>query len=656
MGAMLRYFRDHPWQRRVTTLCLAGILGLLAAAVVAPHVRNQRLIRALTDSDVQRREAAIWRAQELARRSPRFRLALNEALDTPDDTRFDAIAGALVRLRLFHVPGRSPEAVDRLKRIAFARLQPKSPSPAGGEDDEAPMRHSVIRRFILDRRTGAETHRLLLLAAADPAASVRREAALLAVMADDGAAIGALADDTDASVRSRLWTDLGLAGRGDFADRIARAFAGAAEGPEAPAAAYALAILGPNETARLVAERIRSEPPGVTLEKLLWVATMLPRQEAGASVIDALGRATAGAEAAGPAEGDNLSAAMAILAAGHLRLPEAGSSVLAALEVSGVEDAVRRRTTLASAAWAARRLDLPAGSRLKDLMKTAFGQETSLAMIEAAGSLSVSLRTAASPSAAAEVSRAEAIETLTAAASRTDVPLAAAAAALALWQVEPGAGERAIVQAAQAEGTLGGDWLAWHVAGSDPAAGERIARALLEVPYDNNAKAAGAMMLALAVRRPDRAADAMALLRERFGPDEAPKPSDGMLLESYRCALHLLGESRHVRRLNKLLAGGGFPQRRLLTALLLTGDRAGTDWLLANGQYGPSTVSYLLGNKTIGEVLHAARGDLPRFEPLASPRVRLWLAEIIQDAYLLSEAGLGGVFVEGRPTHGTPED
>lgn len=646
MRTVLTYFRQHPWQWRTMTILLAGLIGLLAAYLFYPSIRAYRVVSALTDGKPAERDAAIERATRLARQDPLVVAALNKALvPKANDFAFEAIAKALQDAKLFYVPDRPTWQIDRLQRLGFERRYPvqatTSTAPAtqpakDEEDGEAASRRDVVWHFVLANSPGKDTDRLLTLASLDSAPSVRREAALLAALVNSAPAIDRLLLDQNPAVRAAMVLDLGLAGRAQYGPRVAE-FLRSSDALEAANAAYALACLQPSQWSPAIAERIRITPPGALRDKLLWVATLLPPQVVGPAVLEAL---QAPAEAA-----ENPDRTMPILAAGALKLDAASPILLAKLKVIDVPDALRRREELTAAVWACRQINTPAAMELDTLMRTAYSPQLERLMIESALSLaqavlSANPGTTSVPTAPAgtqgESTRQHAIQTLIAATSRTDAPVAGAAAALALWQLEPRSGELAIIQAAQASEWLPGEWLAWRLSRLDPATAERVAMELLNVRYNDDARAGGAMMLALADRDTLRAPTALGTLADRFGPPEAPASRNGILNETYRCAVLLLGQRQYQANTETLLAGGEFPQRRLMTALLLSGSRRGADWLLANPQLSPADLDYLLGGKTIGEVLQLAQPTLPHYEPLATPPVRLWQAQILQDAYVLN--------------------
>jgi len=631
MGELLRYFRQHPWHRRLITLSLAGILGMVVALVGYPYLRNWRAIEALSDPDPAKRAKAIEQAVWMAREFDDFREDLEEALDTGDDERFATIAEVLDKAELFRVEGRCPEQLDRFERILFARSQPRggattaTSAPSESARELELDRREVVHEFILRDRSEAETLKLLVLAAADPAACVRRKAALLAAKLGHTASIEALLADPVPTVRAWVMIDLALAGRSAFTEQVARRLAGADDPGELSCAAWALAKLDPARAAAAVAGKIAATPPGALQDRLLWVATMLPPESIGPAVVEA----AASASAAGAPLRMPILASVRLMP-GDRRVRQLVEKVL---KVADGEDVLRRRGELAVAAWATRQLGLPAVEALNTLLRAGFARETSLVMTETALSLG-ELAPAAPP-----MVRHLVVGTLGRAVADPRSALASAAAAVAAWRIDPAAGRPLVIAAAKQKSRLASDWLAWHMAeraGEDAAAVEGLAIELLGVPYSNDAKAAGVAMLALAARGTERQADALAVLAHRFGPDENPYPRDGVLQESYRCALLLLGQTRHAPGLERVLAERQFPHRRVLTALLLTSSRYGADWLLGRDERTAEAISGLLGSKTIGEVLGAARPDLPPYEYLAAFDVRVWQADIIRDAYLLS--------------------
>ena len=95
MRQILRYFREHPWQRLAVSLSAALAAGAGIALVATPIVTALILLRRMGSEDPLVREDAVLRAMERARESPATVRRLDAALDTDSDLRFATIATVL---------------------------------------------------------------------------------------------------------------------------------------------------------------------------------------------------------------------------------------------------------------------------------------------------------------------------------------------------------------------------------------------------------------------------------------------------------------------------------------------------------------------------------------------------------------------------------
>jgi len=225
-------------------------------------------------------------------------------------------------------------------------------------------------------------------------------------------------------------------------------------------------------------------------------------------------------------------------------------------------------------------------------------------------------------------------------------PVASAAAAVALWRLGGEDAASALHYAASSRYTLPGDYIAWHVSQTDPAAGTELGVDMLpalDAPhelrvYNDNVRSAGAMMLALSARTDEQRLAAAERIRSRLIGGEYGGEDVRQVRWSYMCALAITGDDTYRRELSALLSVTEFPRRRLLTGLLLAGDREAMDWLLWHPQFSDASVVELLLDRRIGEVLAAVAPDLPRVERAAPQQVRLWQARILRETYAIRRA------------------
>ncbi len=642
MGSTLRHLRQHRWQRRVTTVSLAGIVAILCAWGLYPHIRNTRAIDALADPDPARRAKAVATALTLAAKHESFVEYLNDALDDVDDDQFMVIVRVLRERKLFYVDSRSAAQRQRFWRVDFTYHQPgrvgaaTASAPVDAEDRYAGIRRLLIRRqFTFDERTGDDTGKLLAVAVDDPAPSVRSAATPMAAAHGDEGFVKALLGDRDPAVAARMIDCLALTGQGSLAGTIAKRLGESSDPAEIGSAAYALVALKYAGVGKLIADRIDQAKPGPVRDRLLYAASLLPAEQVGPAVVRAC--------QPGPGDGGRMDRTMAFAAAGALRLAAAGPAVRDALVVKEPATAAGRQTELAAAARAARRLDLPVGRQIDELIRATFSPGTSLAMIEAIQTLCHAAQLSQRSDRPDRLSRDRAIETLLACVEQLSgsraAEMPAAAGAVAVWALDPERGAEAIVDVARADALDAADWMAWHLVQRDPGKAGKIAESLFATRFCSNAKSAGAVMLALAARRSGQTDATLAMLQERFGPADDPLRRHPVSLGSLRCGLLLLGRTEQLNPCEVLLGESHFPQRRLLMALLLAGSEKAMESTLGSAFYGPTDLSYLLGNKLFAEVLAAACPDLPVYTLLAPQGVRLWQARLIRDAYMLGRAG-----------------
>ena len=147
MGLVIRYFRKHPWQRRMVTATLALVVGAGAGVLGYPHVRDWLLIRDLADENGEVRVQAIARAAAVAERSPRFYRRLESKLTTENDTQFAAIVTVLRDLGKFDVPARDLLLIDRMRAVEIAHTR-SATDPQGA----SATRGMILTRVLLSER------------------------------------------------------------------------------------------------------------------------------------------------------------------------------------------------------------------------------------------------------------------------------------------------------------------------------------------------------------------------------------------------------------------------------------------------------------------------------------------------------------------------
>ena len=277
MKVILRYFRQHPWQRRALTGSMAAILGVVLAWIIWPGVRDRNIINMLGSKDPQRRLKGIAQAVAVGRVCPELIERIEKKLDSADDLQFSAMVTVLDRLGLFYTPARKGYQIDRFRQITFATA-PKNPT---GTDVKRIMLHGII----LDGRDNRYVRRALQLAMQDNAADIRSQAGLLAGRLRDYASLMKLLRDSNPSVRASSAIVAGLAGLENCKDTIAELLKTAHDEEEIPAFTFALAKLAPKKFSKEIIETIdrvyqswrdkNDKDDLALLEKLLFSASLL---------------------------------------------------------------------------------------------------------------------------------------------------------------------------------------------------------------------------------------------------------------------------------------------------------------------------------------------------------------------------------------------
>ena len=655
MRQILRYFREHPWQRLAVTLSAAAAVGLVAAMVAVPIITDLLLIRRMDSEDPAVRELAVIRAVHKGKKSEATVRRLDAALDTDSDTKFAALATALNQLGRFKRPGRDPRLFDRLRTI---RLM----TTADGDTRLLILDRIVVNASVSGRRN-EHIRRACVLAAADGQQQIRARAALLAAIIEDDETLEKLLGDEQGSVKAAAILDAGLGGRRHLVERFAPRLLASPEVEVASSAAYALHRCGADRAGELLAAALVECKIAALRDRLLHVMG-LRSDEAAA---EAVRKAILDCKAAG-----KIPSAAALLAAGRLRVVEAGPVVRDVLA-----DAARRKSTLSeaqvlAALRAADRLNLPVRKEVNGVCRKLWHPELEFAMIAAARLLGRQIDRAQRGA----PSRNECIQTLRQCAEYArevpatedrptrivTTPMASAAAAVALWELAPSATYRRIVTdagplamvlkidaqssaycvrlAARNNSTLVGDYIAWHIARTGRKEAFALGLAMLpargsKLPvYDDEERSAGAMLLALAARTDEQRGQAITRITSRLVGGPAGGEDDDYVAGAYRCALLILGQA-DAETVRALLETGEFPHRRATTALLAAGDREVLDNLLWAPRTTPEDIVFLLLHMGVAEVVAKLAPDLPAIDVAAEADTRQWQVNILRDYYAI---------------------
>ena len=145
------------------------------------------------------------------------------------------------------------------------------------------------------------------------------------------------------------------------------------------------------------------------------------------------------------------------------------------------------------------------------------------------------------------------------------------------------------------------------------------------------------MLVALSARAPQQIALAVRGIKDRLNRMDRNFNLEG----TYRCALLILGQTEHLRKVRQLLGTNQFPQRRALTALLVTGDRYALDWALIPGRHRDEYVTRLLVDEGLADVLRICAGDLPTVDTYSETDLLKWQVRILRYAYALNRQSIG---------------
>lgn len=637
MRAFPRYLRTHRWQRRLLTATVALIAGLLAALAAYPTVQRELLLRRLGSDDPAVRAGAIARAVERAEQDPRLLRRLEEALETNDDAKFLAVAEVLRNLRRFHTNRRSGEAIDRLRALRLENPLPDGYSPADAE-----ARVMLLMRTIADARDNVHVRRSLRAVAASRSPQLRELAAVLSARLGDCETLSRLLDDDDTGVKSTAALAAAASRCRELTDKCTEIFSETDDVAIASAAGYALAALDAQSHSELITRRLLETDSRELHDRLLLTSPML---EGGNTAVIEIIRRSRNAGVFAPAA--------ALTAAARLRLTEAAPAAREVLAAAAEGSERLTESQVMAGMEVARALDMDVRDELDAYCRRHWSRRLSVSMAEAARLLAE--QTAETNDADL---RAQVVDTLVRAASydayvrltgddvdaAQPTPRASAEAAAGLWTLGVEDAESYVRRSAGSEDALSRETIAWRLSRSDPRRAFELGLALLPEPgappeqrvYNANERACGAMLLALSAET-DQQQQARMRIGRRLDHVNEPFLTRGSL----QCALAAMGDEDAAATVRELLVSGVFPRRRAMTALLATGDKAATDWLLWNRSLGEDEILQLLIDDGVSEVLREFAPDLPAVERSVGADVRRWRLGVLRVHYAVNRAGVG---------------
>jgi hypothetical protein len=155
--------------------------------------------------------------------------------------------------------------------------------------------------------------------------------------------------------------------------------------------------------------------------------------------------------------------------------------------------------------------------------------------------------------------------------------------------------------------------------------------------YDEQEKAAGAMLLALSAASEDQRRVALERIASRRAGGKGGPERGFYLRGAYDCASLILGDRSFLPRVQEKL-GSGFPERRCVTALLAAHDKAALDWLLLDPQVTEEDICQKLVSEAIYEVLEAAVPEMPKLTLCGSKELRQWQVRLMIHYYAIHHA------------------
>lgn len=647
---------------------MAMVIGGVTALLMFSYVRDRLLIRDLTSNDEATREEAMDYLTNLAREYPETLDRLNDALDTDNDLQFRAVAAILRKLNKWQTPDRDVLQIDRLNALELLAGQEKKNKGPG--EVRAFMRQSVVVDVLTCGRDNVHIRKAMALACADPDAEVRQLGTMLAARFGDDGALGKLLVDKDPSVAAAAALSAAAGRRKALVRSIRPLLQSDAGGEDAgdevvSAAAYALATLDGANSGPAVCAMLDVDLPASLRDRLLHVMTVLNTDLARETVSRILAEAR---------QAKRYPPAMAILAAGKLKLAEVEQDVRDVLGGKRTED-TRDYGQAQAAIAAADLLDLNVRDEIYSFCFTMWGPKHPLTLTAAAHLLGQQVAKATLHQSFSN--RANCLSIISLAAHTSLEPqkwpgrggkkvtadhLPATAAAVELWKLDRTRYPDNIREVTRKQ-SLPGDYVAWHVA----ATGETdeamklgftmlpLTRTLLTRQFrttmspmetvravdkvlggiTKNERAAGAMLLALSARTDAQKAAAIERIELRLKSE-----ADWKTVGAYRCALLILGRQDQFQAVRTLRGIVEFPRRRAVTALLAAGDRDTVDWLVLNPRRPLDDVASMLIALHLDEVLANALGTMPTIDLAGGGREQRWQARIMRHFWAVHRSGL----------------
>lgn len=672
--SLLLFFRTNRITRRLLIATLALIFGALAGIVLWPIYVDYQVIDDLAARGALEKKQAVHRAVFLGKAQEHTRARMLAALDTDDDEQFLALMEVMRRLGRFH-EGKdihvAPLWYDRLAALEFAQ------DPFSQADIETGIRTQVYTQMlyeaVLAGRDNQYVRQMTRRAGADKDPSIRAAAAALAAKLNEAALLTTLLKDPALPVASQACLAAGAAGRdavrGQIAARLETQLL-ALQGKTNPTPPAALDAL----TSALWADVTLAPTRAAYYAALLRDATD-PSRALPAGVQDRIKAILA--ETHEPSAHDAIEAVVQReakdAALGVFSIKLALRYKIASAEVAGAIAAILQAATekksdvteaqaIAAMDYASG-MNLPCRKQIYELVMRHWGPGRPLVLVRAAKLLGeqVTLTVGQAADAPTRKTCLIALQNASRYAREADTPegiektpYPSAAAAVALWKLDPKSSEfdsdeetdgeithmevrpTAAVYVRVAVGveqTLPGDYAAWEISRGDPETALALAQSFLPLPkekfreYNPEVRAVGALLLALSAKTDAQRADAHIRIQRR--EDRESFFTRGAL----QCALLMLGRRDSLQAVSDLLLFEDFPRRRALTALWVAGEKSSLDGLLWNTSEPLSAALPLLTLLGCNDVLAVVAPSLPRPDVCGTMELQLWQMQRLKQVF-----------------------
>ena len=374
--------------------------------------------------------------------------------------------------------------------------------------------------------------------------------------------------------------------------------------------------------------------------------------------------------------GKNLPSASVIQAAADMKLPQVQHVAMRVLTAAAKEKPQILMSQIIASIDAARKLNIPCRRELELIVRKLWYPDRSAMLVPAVRLLGIQAASDTNQPTNAP-SRKQCIKTLRSAAEYTKTvgdgdnaevlrtPHASAAAAVNLWLMDP-AGDIYTVReqnpaddvtdmqisrtsggyiqdAAMSDNPIAGEYISWNVAAAKLPQGFELGEKLLPSTgskwkqHNPNVRAAGAMLMSLSASTNNQRSEAILRIIRRIELERF------YTLGACKCALLMLGDTKLLPEIREMLFVPDYSPRRVITSLLVAGDRSGIDWLLGNLNVSLNEAAEIIIVDGLNSVLEATVPELPLPLVSAPPDVMMWEMEIIRRVWCIN----GGNFRVG---------